>query len=88
MPTFQLTEPRVTTMAPGDVIAAITDGIYEYANPSGEMFGEQRVVAVVREHAAAPVGQILGHVVDAVEAFASGAPQNDDMTLLIVKRGR
>ena len=86
MPTFRLAEPRVTTLAPGDIVAAITDGIYEYANPSGEMFGEERVVAVVREHAAASADEILHHIVDAVEAFASGAPQNDDMTLLIVKR--
>ena len=86
MPTFQLAEPRVTALAPGDIVAAITDGIYEYANPSGEMFGEQRVVAVVRKHAAESAAEILRHTVEAVEAFAEGAPQNDDMTLLIVKR--
>jgi len=86
MPIFKPTEPRVVSLAPGDIVAAITDGIYEYENPSGKMFGDQRVVALLREEAGASAERILHRIVDEVTAFAAGAPQNDDMTLLIIKR--
>jgi phosphoserine phosphatase len=86
MPIFRATEPRVAILEPGDVVAAITDGIYEYENASGIMFGDQRVMDLVREEAGASAQELLKRIVDEVAAFAAGAPQNDDMTLLIVKR--
>jgi phosphoserine phosphatase len=86
MPILRPTAPRVASIAPGDIVAAITDGIFEYADPSGAMFGEQRVVDLIREEAGSPADRILRRIVDEVTAFAAGAPQNDDMTLLIVKR--
>ncbi len=86
MPLFRPLEPRVATLAPGDVIAAITDGIYEYESGVGKMFGETRVVELIREEAASSAAHILKRIVDEVHTFAAGAPQNDDMTLLIVKR--
>jgi phosphoserine phosphatase len=88
MPIFSPTAPRVALMEPGDIIAAITDGIYEYENGAGKMFGDQRVVDLVCKEAGSPAERILHRIVDEVTAFASGAPQNDDMTLLIVKRGQ
>jgi sigma-B regulation protein RsbU (phosphoserine phosphatase) len=86
MPIFKLTAPRVAVVEPGDVVAAITDGIYEYENPAGKMFGDQRVVDLVREESGSSAETILHRIVDEVTTFAAGAPQNDDMTLVIVKR--
>ena len=86
MPIFKPTAARVSVVEPGDIVAAITDGIYEYENPAGKMFGDQRVVQLVREEAGSSAEQILHRIVDEVTAFAEGAPQNDDMTLVIVKR--
>jgi phosphoserine phosphatase RsbU/P len=88
MPIFKPTEPRVAPMQPGDVLAAITDGIFEYADNSGAMFGEHRVAELIREESGSSAQRILERIVDEVTAFAAGAPQNDDMTLLIVKRLR
>jgi sigma-B regulation protein RsbU (phosphoserine phosphatase) len=50
------------------------------------MFGEARVVELVRQEAESSAERILQRIVEAVTEFAAGAPQNDDMTLLIVKR--
>jgi phosphoserine phosphatase len=86
MPILKPTAARVAVIEPGDIVAAITDGIYEYENPSGKMFGDRRVVDLVREEAGASAERILHRIVDEVAAFAAGAPQNDDMTLVIVKR--
>lgn len=88
MPILRPTEPRVAVMEPGDILAAITDGIFEYENKDGKMFGDQRVAALVRDEAGSPAERILHRIVDEVTAFADGAPQNDDMTLVIVKRLR
>ncbi len=86
MPIFKPTAAREWIVEPGDVVALITDGIYEYENPAGAMFGDQRVVDLVREEAGSSAEKILHRIVDEVTAFADGAPQNDDMTLVIVKR--
>jgi len=86
MPIFNPTPPRVVTLETGDVFAAITDGIFEYESTAGGMFGEQRVCDLIREEAGSSAELILHRIVDEVTAFAQGAPQNDDMTLLIVKR--
>jgi phosphoserine phosphatase len=86
MPVLRLKEPRVVAMEPGDVLAAITDGIYEYENPQGEMFGEKRVVGFLRDNPTMSAKDLLRALVAEVDAFAAGAEQKDDMTLVFVKR--
>lgn len=72
--------------APGDVLVLLSDGIYEYANAEGEMFGEQRVAGIVAAHRFDSTREIAGHLLAALGQFAQGAPQEDDITLLLVKR--
>jgi phosphoserine phosphatase RsbU/P len=86
MPVLSLKAPRIVAMEPGDVLAAITDGIYEYENPQGEMFGEKRVVSFIRDHSTMSADELLKALVAEVDAFAAGAEQKDDMTLVFVKR--
>jgi phosphoserine phosphatase len=86
MPILRETLARTAAIAPGDIVAAITDGVYEYESPSFEMFGEARVIASIRKNAASSADEIVRRIVEEVATFASGAPQNDDMTLLVVKR--
>jgi phosphoserine phosphatase len=81
-----LEQPPPMDLAPGDIVALMTDGIYEYENPSEEQFGESRVEAIVRQHHDAPMSKLLERIVASVEEFAEGAPQNDDMTILLVRR--
>jgi sigma-B regulation protein RsbU (phosphoserine phosphatase) len=86
MPVVQLREPHADTLAPGDMLALITDGIYEYENPAGEMFGSARVASLLRDHAGNTAAATLQAIVEAVTEFAKGAPQNDDMTIVLVRR--
>jgi len=79
--------PAVTlSMHPGDILVLVSDGIFDYRNPAGEAFGEARVRRVVLENHREPVGALMRALLDAVAAFAGDAPQEDDMTLLLVKR--
>ncbi len=73
-------------LLPGDILVLLSDGFYEYENPSGEQFGEQRVEAILQASHGTPMAQLSGILFDAVQAFAQGAPQADDMTVVLVKR--
>jgi len=79
-------QPPPFDLAPGDIVGLMTDGIYEYENPSEEQFGESRVEEIVRQYKDEPMSKLAERVVASVEEFAEGAPQNDDMTILLVRR--
>jgi sigma-B regulation protein RsbU (phosphoserine phosphatase) len=70
---------------PGTVIVIGTDGISETRNPSGEFFGSARLRDVMRTHAATPVDRIQSAVIAAVHDFRGESPQEDDVTLVVVK---
>ncbi len=81
-----LKPPKVFELAPGDIVALITDGIFEYANRSSELFGEERTAAIIREHGSEPMAALRERIVSSVAEFADGAPQGDDMTIVLVRR--
>ncbi len=72
-------------LAPGQMLALGTDGIWEARNPAGEMYGKDRFRAVLRAHAKAPAADILAAAHQDVADFQAGAPRDDDITLVIVK---
>jgi phosphoserine phosphatase RsbU/P len=75
----------LTGWAAGAVIVIGTDGITETRNPSGEFFGAARVRDLVRAHGHLPAEEIQAAVIRAVQEFRGDAPQEDDITLVIVK---
>jgi serine phosphatase RsbU (regulator of sigma subunit) len=78
--------PPSTSMERGDIYAAISDGIYEAADPDDAMFGEDRVMQVIRDHRDSTAAEILSAVREAAEAFARGRPPDDDRTIIVIKR--
>ena len=88
MPVLKMKAPREVALLPGDVLALMSDGIYEYANPAGKMFGEARAADLIRDHLGDTASEILARMIEAVERFAEGAPQADDMTIVLVQRRR
>ncbi len=77
---------QVITLAAGDVFAVISDGVYEYENPDGQQFGEHGVAGVLRDHHHRPMQELLEVLMQALTAFAHGAPQLDDITIVLVRR--
>ncbi len=69
----------------GTVIVIGTDGITETRNSKDELFGSERVRAVIRAHAARSAAEIQSAVIAAVQAHRGAAPQEDDITLVVVK---
>ena len=74
-------------LAPGDTIVLFSDGITEAMNAADEEFGEDRVRAVVQGVLAEPPERILHAVFNAVQRFAHGAPQHDDLTAVVLRFG-
>jgi phosphoserine phosphatase RsbU/P len=70
---------------PGTVTVIGTDGITETRNSSGEFFGSTRLREVIRNHADQPVRRIQSAVIEAVQNFRGDSPQEDDVTLVVVK---
>ena len=79
--------PAITVeMQPGDILVLLSDGIYEYHDAANEEFGEQRVEEIIRAHHGKPVAELSAILLGSVQAFAGNAMQEDDMTVVLVKR--
>ncbi|MGH8029844.1 MAG: ATP-binding SpoIIE family protein phosphatase, partial [Arenimonas sp.] len=79
-------KPERLVLAPGDVFALVSDGIYEYQDGAGQLFGEEGVAGVLRAHRGEPMARVLEALLAAVRAFGAGAPQLDDITAVLVCR--
>ena len=77
----------VLTLEPGDVLIGYTDGISEAMNREDEEWGEDRMIAKATSCLHLSAQQMLDCLLDAADKFASGAPQHDDMTLVLIKIG-
>ena len=73
-------------MMPGDILALLSDGIYEYHDRHNQLFGEERVEAILRARHGLPMAELSSLLQAEVMAFAQGAPQEDDITIVLVKR--
>jgi sigma-B regulation protein RsbU (phosphoserine phosphatase) len=79
-------EERTIQVAPGDLLLFYTDGVTEARDIGNQMFEEERLRDVVAAHPKASAQQLVGAVIEAVEAFSRDTPQADDLTLFVVKR--
>jgi sigma-B regulation protein RsbU (phosphoserine phosphatase) len=76
------------SIAPGDVFCLLTDGFYEWARADGELFGEQRVIELLKDSAELPPERLIQRIYQSVLTFAEGTPQGDDLTAILLKRKR
>ena len=64
-----------------------SDGVTDAQDEEGNEFGEDRLVDVIRPSAGTdPAGTSSASVFAAIDAFVGGAPQFDDITLLLARR--
>ena len=72
-------------IAPGDLVVWFTDGISETMNEAFDCFGEDRLAQVVSQYAHLPFDQLRSYILAELRAFAGGADQHDDMTMILMK---
>jgi phosphoserine phosphatase len=86
MPLARARPPLMLGLEPGDLLVLLSDGIYEYCNPRGEQFGEERVMEFVAAHRHLRMEPLADALLAELQRFAAGAPQEDDITVVLVKR--
>lgn len=78
-------EETVLSYETGDVFVFCSDGIFEAMNEASEEFTSSRLADVLAAHATKPAIEIADAIFDAVRVFRGSAPQNDDMTAVVVR---
>jgi serine phosphatase RsbU (regulator of sigma subunit)/dihydrofolate reductase len=78
-------EQQMLQLLPGDILLAFTDGISEAMNASEAEWGEDQMIAEAQTHTNLNAAELLQHLFRAADSFAAGAPQHDDMTLVVLR---
>ena len=73
------------TVKAGQILVLTTDGISEAHNQDGEMFGKDRCKEIIRRYADLGANGIRLAIIDSVNTFRGEAPQEDDITLVVLK---
>ena len=77
-------EETTVSLRPGDIFLAYSDGMTEPENEFGE-FGEERLIALVRENQHLPLQRIAELGVAAVKDWIGGEEQPDDVTIVLAR---
>jgi PAS domain S-box-containing protein len=75
-------------LEPGDMVVLLTDGITEAEDPSGDFFGAERALRIVRDHRHEPAQRIVQRLYQATRDFAQNPTQADDVTAVVFKIGQ
>ncbi len=87
----QVYAQKEVSLEPGDVLVLYTDGITEASAPRTEderreLFGEDRLLEIVERSRDDTALEIQARILDAISGYTSGTPQEDDITLVVIKR--
>ncbi len=73
-------------LEPGDVLVLYTDGVTEACNRTGEEWGEAGLLEVLQAVPALDAETQVAEVLDRLHRFTGGAGQEDDRTLVMLRR--
>jgi serine phosphatase RsbU (regulator of sigma subunit) len=68
----------------GDRLFLYTDGVTEAHNPAQELYGPERLCALIDDAAGDSPEELLSRVLDDVNRFAASEPQYDDITMMVL----
>jgi serine phosphatase RsbU (regulator of sigma subunit) len=80
-------ERGVFSLEAGDLVVLFTDGVSESMNVRYEEWGEERFIEFAKTCHGLPVLEGMRRILAAAQAFAAGASQHDDMTLVVLRVG-
>lgn len=69
----------------GDLVVFFTDGISESMNQRYEEWGEENLIELAKTCYGLPAAETMRRILAAAQAFAAGASQHDDMTLVVLR---
>ena len=78
-------ENCIAELSESQIFLLATDGLWEALNDSGEMFGKERLKALVREYAGDSARDLTAAIINSLREFQGNVKAEDDVTLVIVK---
>jgi sigma-B regulation protein RsbU (phosphoserine phosphatase) len=73
------------TLAPGDAVVLLSDGITEAENSFRQQFGEHGLTDLVKKHGDSPAADLLSRIFEGVDRFTGSSKLDDDRTVVVVK---
>jgi PAS domain S-box-containing protein len=77
---------RQIAFEPNDTLLLVTDGFFEWEDPSGERYGLERLEHIICQSHDRPPDALIAALCADVQRFASGSRQQDDLTAVVVKK--
>jgi serine phosphatase RsbU (regulator of sigma subunit) len=74
------------SLAPGDSVLLITDGLFEWPNATGESYGIERLRSAIRSASFIPADEMIRSLYDQSQQFAGSVAQEDDVTIVVIRR--
>jgi len=85
MPDYEFRSGTIQ-LDPGDTLLLYTDGVNEAMNKNRQMFKVSAIEETLRAFSTGVPAESIGKtMIRKVEEFVGGAPQSDDITLLVVR---
>jgi serine phosphatase RsbU (regulator of sigma subunit) len=83
---FATYQSREFHLCKGDILVVYSDGLPDAQNERDEMFGEKRLLSVIREEAPLGSHALELRLLKDIEDFTHGTPQTDDITFIVVEK--
>jgi serine phosphatase RsbU (regulator of sigma subunit) len=74
-----------TLLDAGDVVVMLTDGVAEATSPEHELFGNERLLDLIRESRDKRASEIVENLLVSVREFAKREELDDDITVVVIK---
>jgi sigma-B regulation protein RsbU (phosphoserine phosphatase) len=71
---------------PGATLALFTDGFFEAANAESELFGDERVIALIQEGVRSRLPEVIAGLHEEIKRFTGQDAQADDLTAILIRR--
>jgi sigma-B regulation protein RsbU (phosphoserine phosphatase) len=84
----ELYRSEFVLMQKGDILLLYTDGIVEASNEQKEMFGDQRLIRLLRTHRGKTAKELCQLILEEVQVYSANAEYSDDKTVVVIKRVR
>ena len=78
-------EQHVVELCPGDLVVCVSDGVLEVMNPQGELWDDKIIESVLCEHRSHSMERITEALIRAIDNYAAGAEQFDDITIVLAR---
>lgn len=77
---------RELDLAPGDTLLLVSDGLPELLDPADRPLGYDAIPSCLAAHADRPPEEVVGALLELGDRWARGRPQEDDVTLVVIRR--